>query len=1076
MFRNLSIAELIATVIVSCGIAAFSMVLILKLHIDPTYPDFIVGSLAWYAGTKFQDLLAAPVFVGVLLLSIRILTGLICEINKRVCQKDKDDFTDQILWWSIPLIVTIVGLISGQIIGQPMNETLIYVFATCLLALSVISGYDLWRGKRLSPLIVGMAIMGILFFALIPLEIALVLGRVSTKSVEEINIYTYVILSYYLTASGILVVMVLAFRLPERLCLWIPRLLLIGQVGLPLFFLTLFPARLVEPGGSVHEYMTTGWLKILLVGMLVWGVADVLWHYKKFYQAGTKEWTILFSPIAVFGLIVALGLGNTVTPQISPDDYHFGERLLGWWGYLHGKIPYVDYIPTHGLVDDWAGFLSLIFYDGTAATILEASRLGFALLALVAYLAVYRFLGGLGVAVVSILLLVKLGPHVQYHQWLVLVPFLIIWISKSLRARPAKWLAVWLLTVPVVILIAPPQGLLLAVASTIIAFRSAWLLWVRRERSWLWEIGSSLIILLVCALLIPLFPMLLGAIRYVFENGPINQVAYGLPWWLSWKAEGKLGLVVPLILEAIRMSWVAAPMVSLSLLLLNYKERARWELLSPAIVVILFTIFLIPYTMGRIDPGALSRPGLVAIFGWTVLIPVTAWPLIKPSNRTALVVLIALVGATLNYGSLYVLSFSSLVSAVSASTATGAIKDGKKVGLPNIGRGVVQDEQWDRLTRLNALLSKALPPGETYLDLTNHNAEYFYLNRQPSMAVTAPYNMVPLSQQQRAVADLSRNLPRLALLEANNILHDGGGLALRDPLLYRFVIDNYIPAWENGFVVGYRKQNGYSNEISSIHIPIKNLSDINWENGVHRREAAVLLSDATPLSAVSVGSQAMLGNGERRHITRIWAEGSAIWLDGAVLDPSKIGAPGFIKVSIDRKLESEFRLALLEKSFTTKELAEIPIAWGRSESSLIKRMELVGKIDQVSPSTHDMTLENGSYKIVGNDPQIIFDLSSAALSGHDTGLLRFEFLCLNQNAEPRIQVFWWGDEQTGPSEAASLKFTADDGVLIVPLDAYPRWLTLGKIQGVRIDLDNAAACGAIKVSNVALYQRKAVLR
>lgn len=86
------------------------------------------------------------------------------------------------------------------------------------------------------------------------------------------------------------------------------------------------------------------------------------------------------------------------------------------------------------------------------------------------------------------------------------------------------------------------------------------------------------------------------------------------------------------------------------------------------------------------------------------------------------------------------------------------------------------------------------------------------------------------------------------------------------------------------------------------------------------------------------------------------------------------------------------------------------------------------------------------------------------------------FFCLKKNSEPRIQAFWWGDEQTGSTEAASLRFTADNGVLIVPVDAYPRWLTLSNIRGVRINLDNAAACGAITVSNVALYQRKALSR
>jgi len=1077
MFRRLSTTERMATVIAASAIAAFAVFLTLRLKVAPTYPDFIVGSLAWYAGTKFQDLLAAPVFVAAFLLSLWVLSGIICQINERASRQDKAEVGNQMLWWFIPLAVTMGGLIMGPLLGQPVNNTLFYIFVTGALAVSIILGHDLWRGRKLSPPIVGLAIMGVLLSALIPLEIALVLGRAPVRWVGEINISQYGNAAYYLVVVGVLVVMVLEFRLPERLRLWMPRFLLIGQIGLPFLFLTLYPARLATPDGEITKYATSGWLKVWLLGMLLWGVADVLWRYRKYHKASAQVWTTLLSPIAIFGLIVVFVLGNTVSPQIPPDDYHFGEWLLGWWSYLNGKTPYVDYIPAHGLVDDWAGILSFMFYDGTAATILDANRIGMALLALAAYLSIFRLSGSLGLAFISILFLVKIlfSSYGGRVEWLFLVPFLCIWLSKSLRARPARWLAVWLLTAPVVILVVPPQGLLLVVASTVIAFRTAWLLWVHRENGRLWEIGVSVSLLLFCALLMPLLPMLLGAVRYVFENGPINQVAYGIPLGLSWNAEGKFGLVAQVIFEAVRMSWVAVPLISLVIILSNFKERSRWESLIPAVVVFLFSIFLIPYSMGRVDPGYLSRPGLAAIFGWTVLIPVAAWPLIKPSNRLVFIAVVALAGALLNYGSLYSLSFSSLVSAVSAKTAIGTPKDGKSAGLPNIGRAVVQDDHWNRLTRLNTLLAKRLSPGETYLDLSSHHAQYFYLNRQPATAVTAPYNMVPLPQQQRAVADLSRNLPRMALLEANNIVHDGGGLALRDPLLYRFVVDNYMPAWENGFVVGYRKQDSHTNEIQSIQIPIKNLTDVDWDKGVHRREAAIVLSDPAPLSALSVGTQVLLGNGDHRHITRIRPEGSAIWLDGPIFDSSKIGAPNFIEATVEPKAEPEFKLALLDKAFSTLELAKIPVAWGKSEASLIKRMNLVQNFDSISPALYDLSVENGAYKIVGNDPRMSFDISNYSVSGRNAGLLKFEFSCLSKNSEPRIQVFWWGDEQMGPTEAASLRFTAENGVLIVPVDAYPRWLTLGKIRGVRIDLDNASACGGITVRSVALYQRKIVL-
>jgi hypothetical protein len=102
---------------------------------------------------------------------------------------------------------------------------------------------------------------------------------------------------------------------------------------------------------------------------------------------------------------------------------------------------------------------------------------------------------------------------------------------------------------------------------------------------------------------------------------------------------------------------------------------------------------------------------------------------------------------------------------------------------------------------------------------------------------------------------------------------------------------------------------------------------------------------------------------------------------------------------------------------------------------------------------------------------LTFDISSINLSGREAGILRFDFTCLNQSATPRIQVFWWGDSDNGRDETLSIRFTADNGTLIVPLDATPLWLMLKRVKGISIDLDNASACDAIKINNVRLMQR-----
>ena len=134
-------------------------------------------------------------------------------------------------------------------------------------------------------------------------------------------------------------------------------------------------------------------------------------------------------------------------------------------------------------------------------------------------------------------------------------------------------------------------------------------------------------------------------------------------------------------------------------------------------------------------------------------------------------------------------------------------------------------------------------------------------------------------------------------------------------------------------------------------------------------------------------------------------------------------------------------------------------------------MKLIARFDDLPLSLYHLQPENGFYKITGADPQLTFDISSLSLSGREAGLLRFDFTCVNKRAESQIQVFWWGNDDKGPSELYSIRFTAENGTLIVPLDATPLWLALNRIKGIRINLDNATACSSIKVNNVCLYQR-----
>lgn len=1062
MFSQLIFIEKIAVLVASGCMAILALLVCLSLSVTPTYSDFIVGNITWSASTKLQDLLAVPVFIIFLLFGFWFFTEQIGRVKTKWGDETAEDLVSQIFWWFVPAVATL----GGSFIGLSFDKKLFCISVIGLVYMAFVGAVLAYGSRRVNPTAAGFGLLSILLISLLPLVLALVMGRLHSDWISEFELNLYLKLTYKLIGVGFVLMLIGVVVYAQRLELVLSRLLLIGQLGLPFLFFCFYPARLLTPEGVLTQYSTSPALMVLLVAMAAWGVIDVARRYFAFMRGERKNWGTLLSPVALFALLMAIKAGATIAPSISPDDYHFGEYLLGWWSYLQGVIPYVGYMPAHGLIgDDLPGILAYFFYDGKAASIPEAGRLATLLLALFAFLAILRYSGSMGLAFVSVLFLGGGGQSANLN-WLFLTPFICLWLDPGLLGKPARWIAIWIVTIPLVILGVPPQGLLLVASSGVAALYMAWRYWQVGD---IWhgrkEIGCALACMLLLALLSPMVPMLFSAVRYVLENGAINQVAYGIPWQLSWSGGTRSGF----IFELLRMSWVGVPVICAVLL---YTQRKNPDVshsqLLPALVVLAFSLLLIPYSMGRIDPQTGSRPAIVGILGWAVLLPIALWGVLKQRVKAAWILLFVGVSASLNSSPP---SVSVFVSNFSARIPAGTLRDGASVGLPNLGVGAIENEHWDRLTRLNNLLNRKLEPGENYLDLTSRNAHYFYFNRLPEQVVTAPYNMASINQQRRAIERLAKELPRIVLLEGKNIIHDGGGLPLRNPLLYRFILQNYVPSLEDGFVIGYRKTD-IAAKINMVSMPLMNITDANWNQGVSRRDSAFVLADSALTSLIKPGQSVRLANGEYRKVTRVWEQGSAIWLEGNRLDSVAVGAPNNIEASIDPKELVAHRTALLQKAFPIKDYGMIPVAWGRSEKALLQKMDRVVVFASRRPRIKDLIFEGNGYKNVGPDPQINFDISDIKLSGSDAGLLKFEFTCVNRHQPPKMQVFWWGDADSGPNEASSVKFALEDGVLIVPLDAAPRWLTLGQVHGLRFDLDNAAACSNIVIKNIELYQRK----
>ncbi len=1052
--------EIVAAALVLAVVSA-SMLAVVHGHVvsPPQYPDFIVGALAWGGDTKSQDLATLPALLIALAATMWLYGSALRRLHDRGApQQSRDVLVEHVLLWSIPAVVAC----AYAILGDRVDAFLLLASCAGLVALLATTGRQ--GGDAQEEIGTrSLVYFGAALLSLLPLELALVAGRLSggawdmAAAAAQASRWAFPLLMACaaLALSG-------AASMVRRLLPW---LLLIAQFGALGFYLVLLPARLLAPDGTPEPFVASIGLMVTVAAIVAFGAFDVVRRMRG-RNATAGDPASFLSPIAIFGLLVALRCGNTSLPILWTDDYHAGESMLGWWSLLDfGRVPYRDYFPARGLVaDDLPGIVGRLFYDGTAASLPEAKRLSLALLSLPAFLCLHWRTKSLALAFVSVVLF---GVVADNLAWLLLVPFLCLMLSGEMSWRSV---VAWASCAAILVVAAAAQGVVLAAATSPAVLLFAW-----QERSRLAEkrvwIGAGLAIIALLGILTPLPAILFGAARYVLENGAVNQVAWGVPWHASWAGEGRR---TGIVFEAIRMSWLVVPIAAAGLALWRWREMARpgW-VLAVAIPVVLFFVALSPYAMGRIDPSALSRAGIFSNFAWAAIVPLLLFPLLDGKGRALLVLVVA--GACSAIG-LVGISRSSLDAAARPTLVLPAAPvDGAAAGMPNVGRAIVDSAYWDRLRSLKRTIDEVLPPGETYLDLTNRNAQHFYLGRPPAMAVSAPFNMTPVAQQRREVEALRRNPPRIALIEAENAIHDGGGLALRTPLVYRFVMDSYEPEWRNGFVIGRLRTTlppkGASAPVAEFRLPIRDYTDVNWNRGVSRTDAAVVVDDATLLARVSAGDSVKLPGGEWRIVKRVWPEGSALWLEGAVFGGQEFLRERSLTISVGEAAAREHALALWDKAFRVADLRRIPSAWGRSWHSLESRVGKRTFLDHAPRTLAGLSLREGALQVSGPDPWLSLDIGNLRLSGRDAGLLGFEFTCTGRKAQPRLQVFWWGAGDAGPREAASAKFLADDGLLIVPLDAYPRWLTLHRLGGLRIDLDTPGACSGMVIGNIWLAQR-----
>ena len=619
----------------------------------------------------------------------------------------------------------------------------------------------------------------------------------------------------FLVALTIIVISPTGSNIRQRL-----RHLVYGaQLLLPLLCAVVIPPAIVVNRQLLIP--NPSWiLNACLILLMATGWVWLIRRWRKSADDGDANVTHHLTLFSVLPIAIFIAVNHGQLPTFIGDDFHLGEHLLPWQQLRDfGKLPFVDFVPVHPLMDLLVGAANDVFFDGTLANYENSRMILFAMGAGLTFVAAYRF-GGAGIA----LCLAMAG---SVWDRLLFVPAAVAMLChRSLLSRPAPWLVGATFVCFLSCFYNPAAGIALTLAIAPIAIFQFWQL-VAKERKILVRIAA--VFGLSCALVgaIPACRTIgWGFVRFLVDNGRTVVIAHGAEWQI--KAGQMLAtkgiLAVPILWEGLRFSWIIVLAISAAIFV---RRAARWRKAAPETlmisgVVCLFLLFLAKWTLNRIDAFNPSRTGEVSFLACLYLLP-----LVLVANRQWRHSFIPIFvfgvaffqqsfGAFVNSGSKPHLPWNPRALMEKAAgpivlPPNSVLVDGPALGLPNLGKIYAPAEWLASKGQLYTAVSDLLRPGETFFDLTNRQANYFYLGLPVASSYGAPWLAANSALQDRIIHELSVHPPPL-VWAAPPMTHDNGTASLRTYKIYRFVVQRYLPIvrGQNLFMITPERAGGHA--------------------------------------------------------------------------------------------------------------------------------------------------------------------------------------------------------------------------------------------------------------------------
>lgn len=1027
-----------------------------------TYTQLIVGNTTWTAANKLHDYVGLLFFVIstlVMYLSIHCIAANVHRADVRAEYELRDTMSIA----GIPAVFWFACLFMTR----NSQLDLLLFSAAAILYLFVLTVVMLWAGPQAIQVPWIHSIRAMMLLALFTSFSGLALGSALSRlpaawSIDIFRMSANGSLVSALIGSGAgVAVVVLSGKEPAQLKRIVCKGLTWSQGLLPLLYFILIPMPWQETG-KYYGYPVSFALGVLLTGIIVCSYRD-LW--KRAREPHT-DFTAVISPWTILAILYFLRTPDVPASFIHPDDYHFGEFLLPWWLLKDfGYLPMWDYVPARGLMNYLPGVINDIFFAGTAATFPAANALLSLLYLLIGFLVFVRYTGILYAAIAFFLMpLANTISEIDVVSTLALC-FL---CGEYLKDNSIVWLWRYLFVTVALILFAPGQGGLFALALTPLVLLSA----IRTIKLTPFLALRKHVLLLAGLVAVfalsPLYRVLLGAIRYGLEQSSVNSVANGSAWDSGF---GFMAQYNPFLWELARASWIFVAIIAgIAVWSAAFRSDDQRDVKTMVFgtVIMLLAILYIPRAAARIDPNGISRLGVATAWFNSLLLLLLARHWIQPRVRVSVLVAITfwcgilwpylnLTETTLKTG-VFGPKFNQEITlhTLLAKPANVAKVDPQtRLDFADYGFGAMgvgendpaNTEKKDRLVRIGKVLTAVLQPGETYLDLTNRNAQYYYLGFPPPIEVGAVYNLVNQQQQIRAIERLERIRPPLVLASADNILHDGGPVPLRSHLLYRYVVERYVPIVVDDVIwLVLRDRLAKIESLSRPRLPFRAAPE-----GFKPELYLAANPDLAKSGVDPLGHFLQYGQYE-----------------GRKLSPDASPLPKTFNP------ETQGPLSLLNQAFHPVNLQRIPYSWGRSVESLQTELTEIAVLDMAMATVQGLSRsQQQGFQCESAGPSIGFNLEMLSLSGRQAGLLRIEFGSFSPAGMGKAEVIWRSVPEQKPGDSQGIYFTLDSGVLLIPLDAAPGWLLSRQVKSLTIRFPDMPVGAKFHIGDIRLLQRTA---